>query len=97
MDFLSFRAVTVDPLLEMVRCVFKRREGGLRNLLFLMFANYGCYLFLLAERGHSYNYMLRVFEVRNRKAGKNYKKKLQKNTPGFRRRRLGSVQRGDEA
>ena len=60
---LYVRALTLDPFLDMLRCVFKTRPDGLRNLLFLMFANYGCYLFLLSERSLSYNYMLRVFEV----------------------------------
>lgn len=60
---LLVRALTWDPFVQMVKCVFKRREEGVRNLLFLMFLNYGCYLFLLGERKITYNYMLRVFEV----------------------------------
>ncbi len=59
---IFLRSVTIDPAGEMLKCVLEKRPSGLRNLLFLMFFNYGCYLFLLSERRVSYNYLLRAFD-----------------------------------
>ncbi len=52
----------VSPVIEMLRCVFKKRERGLRPILLLVFLSYGVYLFILPERHILYLYMLRSFE-----------------------------------
>ena len=52
----------LKPFLETFKCLFKKRINGLRFLLFLVFFNYGIYLFSIEGRKLEYLFMLRQFK-----------------------------------